>query len=148
MTGEEATKLLVHEVPKIPGSEITKATPAYSGSDFGNLLLKRDYLDAYTRKEIELPESISTPVNHSFTLCSNFQQDLCCDFGIEVVLRSVSANSVRNLWCINFNFYILILNTYVPGILHVLCCCFQWCSNFWWLRLWWNSNLCCHCMSK
>lgn len=96
MTGEETTRLLVHEVPKIPGSPVTRHSPAYSGSEFDNFKLKRDQLDVYSYHEIVLPESTAAPQHNSFTLCHGTESDneLCCDFEIDVALRAVSENSV------------------------------------------------------
>jgi len=52
MTGEETTKLLVHEVPKTPGNTVLQTPPAYSGRNFDNLKLKRaKHLDEFKLKK-------------------------------------------------------------------------------------------------
>ncbi|KAJ6635892.1 Vanin-like protein 1 [Pseudolycoriella hygida] len=98
MTGEATTKLLVHEVPKVPGSPVTSTSAAYSGSDFDNFRLKRDQLDIYSFKDIELSSSTSR-LSDSFRLCNNERGDeLCCDFEIEAVQQSVSENAVSYVY--------------------------------------------------
>lgn len=96
MTGDKTTRLLVHEVPKIPGATVIRTSPAYSGSNFDNFKLKRDQLDVYSYHEIELPESTNASVHNSFQLChvSENDEELCCDFEIDVALQSVQENSV------------------------------------------------------
>jgi len=96
MTGQRTTALLVHEVPKIPGNPVPTNSPAYSGSDFDNLELKRDKLDVYNFKKINLPEStLHDGVEHNtFKLCQTSKQELCCDFDIDVSLKSVATNTV------------------------------------------------------
>ncbi len=98
MTGEATTRLLVHEVPKIPGGSVTVTSPAYSGSNFDNFKMKRDQLDVYSFQTIKVPDSITTPLHDSFSLChtSENEEELCCDFEIDVALRSVPENSVCN----------------------------------------------------
>lgn len=96
MTGEATTRLLVHDVPKVPGNPVPTLSPAYSGSNFDNFKLKRDQLDVYSFHEIEMPNSTDTPLHDSFTLChvSENNDDLCCDFEIDVALQTVPENSV------------------------------------------------------
>jgi len=104
MTGEEVTKLLVHEVPKIPGNVNRTSGSAYSGSNFGNLKLKRDQLDVYEKRRIELQES-ETSHSENFTLCQKFENDnLCCDFNITVTLQLVPENSV------SYSYYAVVFN--------------------------------------
>lgn len=95
MTGEATTRLLVHEVPKIPGNPVAKTSQAYSGTDFDNFKLKRDQLDIYSFRNITLPDSTNTPLHENFTLCYDDEdRELCCYFEIDVALRSTSENSV------------------------------------------------------
>lgn len=98
MTGEETTKLLVHEVPKVPGNPVSNSTansPAYSGSNFDKIRLKRDQLDIYSFRNIEIPESTTAPQRQTFNLCNGLDdKELCCDFDIEVAFLYVPENSV------------------------------------------------------
>lgn len=95
MTGQPTTRLLVHEVPKIPGNQVPQTSPAYSGSDLDNFKLKRDQLDIYNFRMIQLPESAAAPRHDNFQICQNYTDDnLCCDFEIVVSLQSVPENSV------------------------------------------------------
>ncbi|XP_037052329.1 vanin-like protein 1 isoform X1 [Bradysia coprophila] len=98
MTGERTTRLLVHEVPKVPGNPVTQSAVPYSGSNFDDLKLKRDQLDVYSFQDLKVPDSTNTPLHESFTLCHTSEengQDLCCDFEISTSWRSVPENSVH-----------------------------------------------------
>lgn len=97
MTGDQTTRLLVHEVPKVPGGSVTRTSPAYSGENFDGLKLKRDQLDVYTFQDLKVPDSTNTSLNESFTLCHSPEEashNLCCDFEISTAWRSVPQNSV------------------------------------------------------
>lgn len=86
MTGEPTTKLLVHEVPKVPGTYIRVPSPSLE-TNLDNLLLTRDQLDGYTYQHINLTTS-------AITLCHRLDEDLCCDFEIEVSIQAVDNDSV------------------------------------------------------
>lgn len=80
ITGEETTKLLVHEVPKIPGSEVEMTSPIYTGANFDNLTLYPDEFDNYSSMRVLILGQVSLQL---FRLCSTFQEEeFCCDFVI------------------------------------------------------------------
>lgn len=93
MTGENTTKLLVHEVPKIPGDPIELSSPIYSGSDFDDLTLYQDEFDGYAF----MPVNASNPSNvQSFELCSIFKEEqFCCNFDIATSVKNMTDGSVR-----------------------------------------------------
>lgn len=92
ITGENKTRLLVHEVPKRPGHPVRKPSPAYNGSNFNNFKLKQDQLESYTFRNIKLPDSRTKRRHHNFQLCTK-NDDLCCNFAIDITLHSVPNNS-------------------------------------------------------
>lgn len=87
MTGDNTTKLLVHEVPKSPGDQVDISSPNYSGSNFDDLTLYQDEFDGYEY----MPVITSDPFNlQSFDLCSVFKEErFCCSF--------IIANTVQNM---------------------------------------------------
>lgn len=94
MTGDATTKLLVQEIPKIPGTNFNHVPSKGSiGSNFESLHLTRDPLDDYTYRNIDLSG------RNSFQICHQFDDEsLCCDFDIEVVdLQDKVDNSVGYL---------------------------------------------------
>lgn len=96
MSGIKTTRLLVHDVPKMPGNGLdTASSSAYSGLWIDDIKLKRDPLDGYKFRKIILPESMNKTLNESFTLCHGSRDhELCCNFAISVSLRYVTKNSV------------------------------------------------------
>lgn len=94
MTGENFSKVLVHEVPKVPGTEVPQNSLAYDGADFENLNIERDQIEMFNFRSIKLPDT-NRILNDSFRLCHGADgQKLCCDFEIDVALRSVAHRSV------------------------------------------------------
>lgn len=92
MTGENTTKLLVHEVPKIPGDPVEISSPTFSGSNFDHLKLYRDELDDYTFRVV-YTNNTST---QSFDLCSTFKEEhFCCSFLIASAAKNITSGSVR-----------------------------------------------------
>lgn len=95
MTGEKTSKVLVHEVPKVPGTEVPQNSLVYDGADFENLNIERDQIEMFNFRTIKLPDTTNRILNDSFKLCHGADgQKLCCDFEIDVALRSVDHGSV------------------------------------------------------
>lgn len=91
MTGDNATKLLVHEVPKIPGESVTLVEATYFGSNFDDLTLYQDEFDGYAYSKI-IPSLVPEPQIHE--LCSAFKEErLCCRFNTTV--KSTQNETVR-----------------------------------------------------
>lgn len=93
MTGENTTRLLVHEISKIPGDPIETPSPVYLGSDFDDLTLYQDEFDGYDF----MPVNTSNPINEqSFELCSTFDEErFCCSFNIATSVKNMTIDSVR-----------------------------------------------------
>lgn len=93
MTGENTTRLLVHEVPKKPGDAVVEiSSPVYSGSNFDELTLYQDEFDGYDF----MPINISNPFNiQSFDLCSMFKgEQFCCSFNVSTTVKNITNGSV------------------------------------------------------
>lgn len=91
MTGENTTKLLVHEIPKIPGGSIETLSPVYLGSDFDDLTLYQDEFDGYDF----MPITSNSSNIQSFDLCSIFKEEqFCCSFYIATTVKNITIGSV------------------------------------------------------
>ncbi|KAG4066050.1 hypothetical protein HA402_001297 [Bradysia odoriphaga] len=81
MTGDNSTKLLVHEVPKVPGDPVEPVDQTYFGSHFDDLTLYQDEFDGYSYSRIN-PSTSEPQIDE---LCSTFKEErLCCRFNTTV----------------------------------------------------------------
>lgn len=120
MTGANGTKVLIHEVPKKPGTAV-RTNSSVNGSDIDNLKLKQDQIEKYKLKAIKMPKELNKILNDSFTLCHNTSKsELCCSFEIGVTLQSVAKSSVG----VHIDNVCVVIKTFqLSGILYVHGCC-------------------------
>lgn len=91
MTGDNTTKLLVHEVPIVPGDATVNVSEIYLGSNFDDLTLYQDEFDGYAYMLV----NASNVGNQSFDLCSTFKEErFCCSFNIGASVKNMSTGTV------------------------------------------------------
>ncbi len=94
MTGENATRLLIHEVSKVPGNAVADSTRNFFGTNFDDLTLYQDEFDKYAFTTVNTTSEPSEA--QMFELCSTFKEErLCCRFNIEATANDIPNGIVR-----------------------------------------------------